>query len=365
METPMPVTQSHIETETSGEAASRRFRAAALFGSVAFSLFGAATAQAHDNDVHIDVQGGKRCIVSNGLPDHSTGTFPNSGNPHTMREQNVKLCVSANPKKGSKAKFVNGSVGVGVNGVQIRPGTADYYDPSSRRGFSRDRSSGWNLEGLGARDQLGMDRNNAHVDERGLYHYHGVPKALVRSAGSSLIGYAADGFEIHYVGSKQTPSYKLKSGTRPSGPGGTYDGTYVEDWEFVSGSGSLDMCNGGMLNGQFVYFATDAYPFYPRCLWGDVSRDFMQGAGGQRPRRHNANRGQDRPRGAQNRQGGPRQAGGRRGPPPEAVAACSGQSNGSSCGFTAPRNGHRIAGMCRVTPDNSTACVPNRRPRRH
>ena len=31
---------------------------------------------------------------------------------------------------------------------------------------------------------LGMDRNNAHVDQRGLYHYHGVANALVRSGKS-------------------------------------------------------------------------------------------------------------------------------------------------------------------------------------
>ncbi|MEP3276562.1 MAG: YHYH protein [Stappiaceae bacterium] len=360
------------EMETGYEKTVRRLRATALFSSVAFTLAGAATAQAHENEVQTSVQGGQRCITSNGLPDHSTGTFPNSGNPNTISEQHVKLCVSADPKKGNSPKTVRGSIGVGINGVQIRPGTADYYDPSSRRGFSRDRSSGWNLEGLGARDKLGMDKNNAHVDERGLYHYHGVPKPLVESAGSSLIGYAADGFEIHYVGNKQTSSYRLKSGTRPSGPGGAYDGTYLEDWEFVDGLGTLDVCNGGTLNGEFVYFATDSFPFYPRCMWGEISGDFLQGAGGpgaggKRPRRNGEARGQDRQRASENRrQRGPRQAnqqraGGRRGPPQEAIAACSGQSSGSSCSFKGPRAGRQVAGMCRETPSQTTACVPDRR----
>lgn len=41
-------------------------------------------------------------------------------------------------------------------------------------------------------------------------------------------------------------SYQLKSGFR-SGPGGPYDGTYVEDYEFVSGLGQLDRYNGHWL----------------------------------------------------------------------------------------------------------------------
>ena len=105
------------------------------------------------------------------------------------------LRVSTNPRKGSRARMVRGSIGVGINGVQFRPGTADYYDPSSRRGFSRDRNSGWKLDGLGADQMLGMDSNNAHVDNRGLYHYHGIANALVKSGKGTMIGWAADGFE--------------------------------------------------------------------------------------------------------------------------------------------------------------------------
>lgn len=224
----------------------------------------------------ITKSGDRICITSNGLPGHSTGKFPNSGNPHSMRQQRAKYCVDATPKKGSRARNHRGTVGVGLNGVAIRPGTADYWDPNSPRGFSRDRSSGWNLEGIGARKLLGLDQNNAHVDERGLYHYHGVPKGLLGQTSGSHIGYAADGFEIHYVGSRAKSGYRLKSGTRPSGPGGKYDGTYVEDWKYVGGSGKLDQCNGGMLNGKFVYFATTSYPFFPRCFWGRPSGDFRR-----------------------------------------------------------------------------------------
>jgi len=43
--------------------------------------------------VQITVEGDRRCITSNGLPDHDTGNFPNRGNPHRIAEQDIRLCV--------------------------------------------------------------------------------------------------------------------------------------------------------------------------------------------------------------------------------------------------------------------------------
>jgi len=50
-----------------------------------------------------------------------------------------------------------------------------------------------------------------------------------------------------------TSSYRLKSGERPTGagdPGGSYDGTYRDDYEYVAGQGDLDACNGMSVNGR-------------------------------------------------------------------------------------------------------------------
>ncbi|MEM7438783.1 MAG: YHYH protein [Pseudomonadota bacterium] len=235
----------------------------------------AAMSSGASNSVNITVKGDTRCVISNGVPNHAIGQFPNRGNPHRFRAQRVKLCMDATPTKTGKATFAPAS-GVTVTGIVIRPGTADYYDPSSPRGHSRDRSSGWNLEGMGSADTLGIDANKAHVDHRGLYHYHGMPTALINIGGSTLMGYAADGHEIHYVGGQAKPSYVLKAGNRPSGPGGRHDGTFVEDWQYAKGAGNLDRCNGGTINGKYVYFATATYPFFPRCFWGTVSRDFKR-----------------------------------------------------------------------------------------
>jgi hypothetical protein len=86
--------------------------------------------------------------------------------------------------------------------------------------------------------------------------------------------FTGNGFEIHYKGSKAVSGYHLKKGTRPSRPGGKYDGTYNEDFEHISGKGKLDKCNGGKLGDKYVYFITDSYPYVGRCLWGQVSADF-------------------------------------------------------------------------------------------
>lgn len=207
------------------------------------------------------------CITSNGIPDHSVGQFPNAGNPHSITKQNVEVCVTDMPIKGTTPQEVR-VPGIMENGILIRPGTADYYDASSLRGHSRDRSSGWNLDGMGPGNTLGLDQNNAHVDNRGLYHYHGMPDAIAKTSDDTRVGWAADGFEIHYVGGSAKPSYMLKSGTRSTAPGGSFDGTYNEDFEYQNSSGNLDQCNGALLDSQYVYFATDSYPFFPRCLYG-------------------------------------------------------------------------------------------------
>ena len=66
----------------------------------------------------------------------------------------------------------------------------------------------------------------------------------------------------------------LKRGSRPTAPGGVFDGSYNEDFEFVTGFGDLDECNGAVVNGTYKYFATDTYPFFPRCLFGEEITKF-------------------------------------------------------------------------------------------
>lgn len=224
------------------------------------------------------VEDDQRCIYSDGVPEHDTGPWREGA---VVVEQNHAFCMDATPELTGEVNARVRISGITVTGIPLRPGTAEYYDASSERGYSRDQSSGWNVEGIGG---LRMDAQNAHVDGSGFYHYHGIPSAVTGALEDTLFGYAADGFEIHYAGAEVQPSWQLKSGTRPSGPGGAYDGTYVQDYELVEGSGDLDECNGTMLEGRYVYYATDTFPFFPRCFKGTVSEDFIGGRG-DRPAR--------------------------------------------------------------------------------
>ncbi|MGL1921370.1 MAG: YHYH protein [Hyphomicrobiales bacterium] len=236
----------------------------------------AGCASAVDNSTS-SAKNNQRCFSGDGLPDHKTGTFPNRGNPNGIRSQNVHMCVPATPVKSNTAKAVRGAIGIAVNGVQFRPTTAGFWDANARRGHSRRGDKNWSLDIFGAPGHLGLDFNNAHVGPNGLYHYHGIANSLTKTSGSSLIGYAGDGFEMHYIGGKAVPGYRLKRGQRPSGPLGKYDGTYNEDYEHIAAANTLDQCNGGMLGKKYVYFVTESYPFVGRCLWGNISRDFANG----------------------------------------------------------------------------------------
>jgi len=101
---------------------------------------------------------------------------------------------------------------------------------------------------------------------------------------SPVIGFAADGFPIH--GSwffdeasktirKAVSGYTLRQGTRNSnpGPGGTYNGWYIDDYEFTN-AGDLDACNGMTVDGQYGYYVTDSYPWVLGCLAGTPDASF-------------------------------------------------------------------------------------------
>lgn len=239
--------------------------------------------------VSIEIDGDVRVIKSNGIPDHGTGEFPNEGNPNEIRPQSYTFMVPVDPKLNVEATKVTNNMyfGVALNGVVFDPGTAEYY--------MGDMNSGWNYEAMSGEVDLGLDENNAHVQPNGAYHYHGKANGLDDSEGevhSSLIGYAADGFPIYgkygYADSLDSTSgvveyksgYELKEGVRDGGPLGEYDGTFVEDYEYVGGE--LDECNGmiGVTpeypDGIYMYRLTDDFPFVPRCLRGFPDGSFRK-----------------------------------------------------------------------------------------
>ena len=249
-----------------------------------------------ESEVTISIEGEDRVIVSNGIPNHNTGRFPNRGNPNRITVQQHRYRVPANPRVADQTTPIRGEFGVAVNGVPFDPGAAEFYDGEP----------GWQYEPLSGAINLGIDMSHAHVQPTGKYHYHGLPTGLIDSvkveAGSHspLIGWAADGFPIYAVFGYSDPknaaspvqklksSYQLKKGDRPGGdaPGGTYDGTFLRDYEYVLGAGDLDECNGRFTvtpefpDGTYAYFMTEQWPVVPRKYRGTPSADFRHGPGG-------------------------------------------------------------------------------------
>ncbi|MCE9541908.1 MAG: YHYH protein [Verrucomicrobia bacterium] len=232
-----------------------------------------------------------RVIRANGIPNHPVGQFPGPGNPNTISAQNYNFRMPLHPTTNATfTELRHQAIGVALNGIPFDPGTAETWKNDSR--------SGWHIEAIvGKRKGMGLDQNNAHVQPNGAYHYHAVPTGLVQVLGGdtnrmTLLGYAADGFPIYGpLGYSVAidPASVLKE-LKPD------DGTYREDYEFVSGSGDLDEANGRVgvtpeyPEGTYYYVATDSFPFYPRELKGTPNKSFqrqgpppqgqMQGPGG-------------------------------------------------------------------------------------
>lgn len=253
--------------------------------------------------ISIMVDGNQRVIRGNGIPDHAVGAFPNQGNPHEIESQRYLLEVPANPTlSGDITPLGMHNFGIAVNGIPFDPGAAEWY--------LGNRDSGWQYEALSGAVALGVDDNHAHVQPTGAYHYHGMPSLLLSSLGvnasthSPVIGWAADGFPIYALYGFSRPndaasqvgelrsSYRLKSGNRPEGPdspGGVYDGTFLNDYQYVYGAGELDECNGRMTvtpefpEGTYAYFLTKEWPVIPRCYKGTPSETFTERSGGRRP----------------------------------------------------------------------------------
>lgn len=244
----------------------------------------------HGSTVTVTLTDTERSLVGNGLPNHDTGDFPNSGNPNSISEQTVSASFPLDPVYSGEAEPVK-EPGLSIAGVKFDPQTAETATCSN--------GTTYRIEAVQDVVDLGLDMNNAHVQPTGAYHYHGVSSDLVDAAdtGGDLVhvGFAYDGHLIVYSkGGEYSSSYQLSTeeragadcawDSRASGAtvvfeGTTPDGSFVEDWEYVEGAGELDECNGIEIDGEYVYLLTDEYPYVPRCLMGEFDAS-QTGPGG-------------------------------------------------------------------------------------
>ena len=187
------------------------------------------------------LSGATRTLSGNGLPDHTTGTFPISSgddaysfdrNPNSIRTQTLNVTLPAAPDKGTP-RCIGGQVGIAKNGVPIYNG----LDAGNRDAVA------WEVQ----------DSCDGHPQAAGAYHYHSIPACLnegeSKKKHSKLVGWALDGFPIY--------------------------GNLGDDGEELSND-DLDVCHGHThkvkLDGEKVktyhYHGTAEYPYTVGCFRG-------------------------------------------------------------------------------------------------
>jgi hypothetical protein len=246
-------------------------------------------------------------MTSNGIPDHTVGTFPNANCPNTISPYSASASMTLAPVNTGTAQKI-GIVGYAMNGVKFDPSTAGTCTVSggSTTCSLIGNTGSWNIEALGQSSfNFGVDTNNAHVQPTGEYHYHGMPEGVLQKLGNGemkpvLVGFALDGFPVYarygYTDANDSASpvkamkgsYALKASPDPGRPSTTtYPmGAFTQDYQYVAGSGDLDECNGrvGVTPefpcGIYHYYITDTYPFIQRCVKGTPTGGGMGGMGG-------------------------------------------------------------------------------------
>ncbi len=244
--------------------------------------------------------GSSRTVTGNGVPNHAVtgGNFATK-----VSAQSISASMSTSPIASTTSTAVK-LPGYALNSVKMDPATAGTCTNSATSDASGCNYAGgtgtWRMEAMGDpsvspwKFDFGTDVNNAHVQPGGLYHYHGMPTNLITKLNSAsgtsmtLVGWATDGFPIYanygYTTATSASSalkemkgsYRVKT-TPDSGRPATSMfamGHFQQDWEYVSGLGDLDECNGrtGVTpefpSGIYHYYITKTYPFIQRCVKG-------------------------------------------------------------------------------------------------
>jgi len=237
--------------------------------------------------VSISSGSGQCTLSSNSIPNHDFNDgarqFPND-----VGEVNESFTITATPSPAGTptALTIDRDNAIMLNGVKVDVLAAACFGVGDERTGCNNINQPWRFDPMHGPNGFNVDSNNAHAQPDGAYHYHGPPPIYNgdNATASGVIGFAADGYPIYGpyfsangVTRTATSSYVLKSGNRPSGtgnPGGAYDGTYRDDYEYVAGQGDLDECNGMTINGQYGYYVTDEFPYIIGCFTGTPDPSF-------------------------------------------------------------------------------------------
>jgi len=244
--------------------------------------------------LNITTSDSKCTFTSNSIPNHDFGdvSFHN-----TVAAITETFTMTVEPKAASKSTALSLRVdnAIFLNGVKLDLLAAACYgvggEPLGKEKIGCfETNKPWRYDPMFSGNNFGTDKHNAHTQPDGAYHYHGNPKAMYDTSGkkaSGVIGFAADGFPIFgpYIDDKGTirkvkSGYKLKSGKRKNQqgegafPGGSYNGKFVDDYEWDAKNGDLDECNGMTRDGKYGYYVTDAYPWVMKCFKGTPDPSF-------------------------------------------------------------------------------------------
>jgi hypothetical protein len=242
-------------------------------------------------------------VESEGMT-NDMGKFTNPGTPDA---QGYSFQFARNPVKGSGTEEVPESaiIGVLLNGIPIY-GLGDGKSYAASSGSTSPMGDGlWVGEAYFTEGETLDTAFAAHPQQQGAYHSHATPFRLYEdpiSEHSPIVGYSNDGFPVYgpfgYSTAdnnssgvtRMTSSYDLRNITtrtilqdgttsNPTGPNvttnGDYDiGAFIQDYEYIDGSGTLDEHNGRFCvtpeypDGTYAYFVTvDAagtpiFPYY-------------------------------------------------------------------------------------------------------
>jgi arylsulfatase A-like enzyme len=242
-----------------------------------------------NGDLTINLSGNHCIFQTNNIPNHdfNDGTQPF---PNNVSAQSNSFQVIATPTHAPSTTAISLVVdnAILLNGVKVDLLAAGCFGVGDGKIGCNDINQAWRYDPMFTANGFRVDSHNAHSQPNGSYHYHGKPNALYLddndSVISPLVGFAADGYPIFgpYFDDngtirKAVSSFQVISGNRPSGtesPGGTYDGTYRDDYQYVVDYGDLDECNGMTVNGVYGYYITDGYPYILSCFKGTPDNSF-------------------------------------------------------------------------------------------